>query len=64
MAEIERADCLIILSIDAALRLGVGGLKAVLGEGGEGRAVFLVLEQQHAFVEKGFRVVVIDMLLR
>ena len=63
LTEIERADRLIILCIHATLRLGIGGLGTILGKNGERRTVFLILEKQHAFVEKGFRIVVFDMLL-
>ena len=64
MTEIERTDRLIILRIDATLRLGIGGLGAVLGKCGKSSTIFLVLKEQNAIVEKGFRIVVFDMLLR
>ena len=64
MTEIERADRLVILRIDATLRLGIGSLSAVLGKCGKSSTIFLVLKEQNAIVEKGFRIVVFDMLLR
>ena len=64
LAEIKRADRLVVLRVDATLRLGIGGLGAVLREDGECRTIFLVLEEQHTFVEKCIRVVFFYMLLR
>ena len=64
VTEIERADRLVILRIDATLRLGIGGLGAILGESGECRTVFLILEAHDTFVEQCFWVVGFDMFLR
>ena len=44
LTEIERADSLVVLRVDATLRLGIIGLGTVLREDGECSAIFLVLE--------------------
>ena len=45
LTEIERADRLVILRVDATLRLGIGDLCAILGESGKRSTVFLILEE-------------------
>ena len=64
MAEIHRADRFVVLCIDTTLRLRIDGLGAILLESRERRTKLLVLERQHAFVEKRLRVIGINMLLR
>ena len=64
LAEIHGADCLVILRIDPTLCLGVVHQIPILGKSGQSRAIFLVLEQQHALIKEGFGIIVIYMLLR
>ena len=64
LTEIEGADGFIVLCVDTALRLGIGGLSTILGKSGKRGAIFLVFKQQDSFVEEGLRVIGFDMLLR
>ena len=64
MVKIERTDRLVILRIHATLLLWVVGQSPILRKRRQSRAIFLIPEQQNAFVEKGFGIVFFYMLLR
>ena len=63
LTQIERTDRLIILRVDTTLRFGISCLSAILVKNGERGTIFLVLEEQHTFIEKCFWVVVFNMFL-